>query len=84
MSVYLRHNTTVTDDDLALTALSQVFVMGHQYQSGLSLSIKFKNKLGYHLAGFTIQITGRFIGKQNSRLTGERPGNRHPLLLTTR
>ena len=29
-----------------------------------------------------IQIAGRFIGQQQTRLIGERPGNGNPLLLT--
>ena len=52
-------------------------------ERGEPLSTHLFQQFGKNAIGCgDIQIAGRFIGQQQTRLIGERPGNGNPLLLT--
>jgi hypothetical protein len=44
--------------------------------------VQLAEQLHHGLAAFRIEIAGWFVGEQNRRLAGDRPGDRHPLLLS--
>lgn len=50
----------------------------------LQFFIKAKEQIYNQLAGSTIEVAGRFVGKNNLRLIDYRSGYRQTLLLATR
>ncbi len=56
--------------------------MGDQHQGRAACSMQRKDKIDHLGAGMTIEIAGRFVCEQNLRPRGERPRQRHALLLS--
>lgn len=54
------------------------------HQDGLALAVEITHNVEYLMAAGSVQITCRLVGQQYGRMVNERPGNRHPLLLTAR
>lgn len=58
--------------------------MGHQNQCHVALGLFGKNQVGNLLAGFAIEIAGRFVGDQKLGRWRQCPGNGNALLLAAR
>ena len=56
--------------------------MGDEDQRGAVLAVERKQQVGNPVAGFTVKVAGRLIGKQHLRAAVKRAGQRHALLLT--
>ena len=56
--------------------------MGHEDKRSAVLAVERKQQVGNPVAGFTVKVAGRLIGKQHLRAAVKRAGQRHALLLT--
>ena len=65
------------------TRTGEALVMCDEYQSGARAGIELKQQIDNALAGAGIEVPGRFVGEQDSRLSRKSPGNGDSLLLTT-
>jgi len=52
------------------------------YNNRLALLMKLVEQSKNALACFTVEIAGRLVGQQNSRITDQSAGDSHTLLLT--
>ena len=62
--------------------ISNLLVVGDQEQGRSGLGMKPAEKLEQFPTGPGIEIPGRFIGQDQSRIIGQGTGYRHPLLFT--
>lgn len=73
-----------TDPHLARAAGGKRRVMGDQNQRHVALGLLGKDQIGHLLAGFGVEITGRFVGDQKFWRRRQRPRNGDALLLAAR
>ena len=74
---------TVAQGQHAIHLAGQVKVV-RRHQSGQAGGLGDAPQLLENMAsGAGVQIAGRLVGQQQARHIGDRPGNRHPLLLAT-
>jgi hypothetical protein len=76
------HATPETNNPLGM--LGKFAIVGHEDEGRTGFLMQSEEELNDHLAGLSIQIPGRFIGKQNPRLANEGAGQGDTLLLTPR
>jgi hypothetical protein len=76
------HTAPETNNPLRL--LGKFNIVRHQDEGRASFLMQSEEELDDHLASLSIQIPGRFIGKQNPRLANKGAGQGHTLLLTSR
>lgn len=62
--------------------VSDLLIVGDQEQGRSGLGMKPAEKLEQFPAGTSIEVPGRFIGQDQSRIIGQGTGYRHPLLFT--
>jgi acyl-CoA thioesterase-1 len=74
------HDLAGTDPHLARAAGGKRRVMGDQNQRHIALGLLGKDQVGNLLAGFGIEIAGRFVGDQKFWRWRQRPGNGDALL----
>ena len=65
---------------LAVHSACKLVIMCDNQCSQSSLSHGMKQRIEHRARGTLIQIAGRLIGQQDTRIISQRPGNRHPLL----
>ncbi len=58
--------------------------MGHEQQGGPVIRAQLEQDIDNLLAGTLVEISGRLVGEQDSRIDGEGAGQCDPLLLTAR
>ncbi len=58
--------------------------MSDEDERGVGLPVQLLKQLYDPKPGLPVEISGGFVGKQQARLIGERPGQGHTLLLTPR
>lgn len=67
-----------------LTTFGKLWGVGHQYNRGPVTGLQLEQQIRNLLAIGGIQTAGRLICKDQPWLRHKSPGQRHPLLLTTR
>src|SRR6185295_18277858 len=77
-------NGAVANFDDAAAAAGKIGIMGDEQQGGAGGFAKAEQEVNDAVAGFLIEIAGRFIGKDDARAGGKCPGNGHALLLAAR
>ena len=68
----------------AVGALGQFRVMGDEHERGAGLCIESEQIVDHQASGFDVEITGRFIGKQDFGAVDKRAGERNALLFAAR
>ena len=69
--------------DNPLRLLCQFHIMSDENERGSGFHIQLEEQTHDFLARFSIQIPGRFVGKENAWLVNERTSQRDPLLLAS-
>jgi hypothetical protein len=79
----VRCKAAVNDPHKPVTSPREVFIVRHDDQRAAISLGKIEQEIDNHLSIFGIEVSGGFVGKENSRIVDERTGYRHPLLLAS-
>ena len=75
-------NLAIAQVDGALGMLGDLMIVGDHYDSP-SIFVQLMEQIHYFFAGSRVQISSGLVRQYENRIVYQRPGNRHPLLLST-
>lgn len=83
-SLRIAENDPILHFNYTISFCCQTWVVCNKNNAASFLTIQARDEIEDFLTRFRIKVSRRLVSEQPVRFVDERPGNRHPLLLTAR